>query len=49
MNQHLQTLQDFIQLAEHLTAEEKIILLKSIKDADSAFTISEFKLKELKK
>ncbi|MBL0183520.1 MAG: hypothetical protein IPP96_15005 [Chitinophagaceae bacterium] len=49
MNQHLQTLQDFIQLAEHLTAEEKILLLKSIKDADNAFAISEFKLERTEK
>ena len=44
MNRHLQNIQDFIQQAEHLSAEEKAAQLKSVKDADSAFAITEFKL-----
>src|SRR6187551_1349297 len=49
MNRHLQNIQDFIQQAEHLSAEEKAMLLKSVKDADSAFAISEFKLERTEK
>ena len=49
MNQHLQKLLDFIQHAEHLSAEEKATLLKSLKDADSDLTISEFKLERTEK
>ena len=49
MNRHLQNIQDFIQQAEHLSAEEKTALLKSVKDADSAFAISEFKLERTEK
>src|SRR6187431_79392 len=49
MNRHLQNIQDFIQQAEHLSAEEKAALLKSVKDADSAFAISEFKLERTEK
>src|SRR6187397_2807152 len=49
MNRHLQNIQDFIQQAEHLSAEEKAVLLKSVKDADSAFAISEFKLDRTEK
>ena len=49
MNRHLQNIQDFIQQAEHLSAEEKAVLLKSVKDADSAFAISEFKLERTEK
>jgi len=49
LNQHLQKILDAIQQAEHLTAEEKAALLKSLKDADSAFTISEFKLERTEK
>src|SRR6478609_6132417 len=49
MNPHLQHIQDFIQQAEHLSPEEKTALLKSVKDADSAFAISEFKLERTEK
>src|SRR6187455_2015802 len=49
MNRHLQNIQDFIQQADHLSAEEKATLLKSVKDADSAFAISEFKLERTEK
>ena len=49
MNQHLQKILESIQHAEHLTADEKSTLLKSLKDADSAFTISEFKLERTEK
>ena len=49
MNQHLQTLLTFIQQADHLTAEEKANLTKSVKNADSALTISEFKLERTEK
>src|SRR4029078_10248152 len=49
MNRHLQNIQDFIQQAKHLSAEKKGVLLKSVKDADSAFAISEFKLERTEK
>jgi signal transduction histidine kinase len=49
MNQYLQKILSFIQQAEHLTAEEKISLTKAVKDTDSAFAISEFKLERTEK
>ncbi len=49
MNQHLQTILNFIQQAEHLSAEEKTTLTKAVKDTDSALTISEFKLDRTEK
>ena len=44
MNQHLQTILQFIQRAEHLTEEEKNALLKEAKAADKELEISAFKL-----
>lgn len=49
MNQHHQDLVDFIQASEHLSEEDKTMLLKSIKDADKALLISEFKLERTEK
>ncbi len=49
MNQHLQTLLTFIRQTEHLTAEEKVNLTKSVMNADSALTISAFKLERTEK
>ncbi len=49
MNQQLQTILDFIQQNEKITAEEKDVLLKAIKKADSDLTISEFKLERTEK
>ncbi len=44
MNQHLQTILDFIELSTHLSVEEKTVLIKAVKKADSDLIISEFKL-----
>ena len=49
MNKHLQILFDFIQQNELLSVEQKARLNKAIKDANSAFTISEFKLERTEK
>ncbi|MBK7290558.1 MAG: two-component sensor histidine kinase [Chitinophagaceae bacterium] len=49
MNQQLQTILDFIQQNEKITAEEKEILIKEIKKADSDLTIAEFKLERTEK
>ena len=49
MNKHLQILFDFIQQYELLSVEQKTSLNKAIKDANSAFTISEFKLERTEK
>lgn len=49
MNKHLQIITDFIQQQEQLSAEKKAMLEKAIKDANSAFTISEFKLERTEK
>ena len=49
MNQQLQTILDFIQQNEKITAEEKEILIKAIKKADSDLTIAEFKLERTEK
>ena len=49
MNKHLQILFDFIQQNELLSVEQKAKLNKAIKDANSAFTISEFKLERTEK
>ncbi|MEO7046329.1 MAG: ATP-binding protein [Ferruginibacter sp.] len=49
MNQNLQTLHDSIQANEKISSEEKDILLKALKKADSDFTISEFKLDRTEK
>lgn len=49
MNKHLQVISDFIQQQEQLSAEQKTMLEKAIKDANTAFTISEFKLERTEK
>ncbi|MEO7119887.1 MAG: ATP-binding protein [Ginsengibacter sp.] len=49
MNQHLQNILDSIQSNEKISAEEKDIILKALKKADSDFTISEFKLDRTEK
>jgi signal transduction histidine kinase len=49
MNQQHQTLLDFIQQNEKISAEEKEILIKAIKKADSDLAISEFKLERTEK
>ncbi|MEO5943824.1 MAG: ATP-binding protein [Ferruginibacter sp.] len=49
MNQHLQNILDAVQSNEKISAEEKDILLKALKKADSDFTISEFKLDRTEK
>ena len=49
MNQHLQKIFDFINQTEQLSAEEKTVLAKAVKDTDSALTISEFKLDRTEK
>ena len=48
IQQHL-TLLHFIQAAIHLSAEEKAMLTKVLKEADKALTISEFKLERTEK
>jgi len=49
MNQQLQTILNFIQQNENIHAEEKDMLLKTIKKVDSDLTISEFKLDRTEK
>ncbi|MEO8712463.1 MAG: hypothetical protein ABI405_10090, partial [Parafilimonas sp.] len=49
MNQHLQTILNFIQQSQHLTDEEKTTLSKAVKDADKEFAIAEFKLDRTEK
>lgn len=49
MNQQLQTILDFIQQDVNISAEEKDMLLKAIKKADTDLTISEFKLERTEK
>jgi signal transduction histidine kinase len=49
MNQHLQTILNFIQQDENLTAEEKATLTKGLKDVDKELTIADFKLERTEK
>ncbi len=49
MNQHLQTILNFIQQAEHLTEEEKTALSKAAKNADKELEITAFKLDRTEK
>ena len=44
MNHQLQTILDFVQQNENISAEEKDMLLNVVKKADRDLTISEFKL-----
>ena len=46
MNKHLHTILNFIQQAEHLSADDKISLTKAVKDTEIVLTISEFKLEK---
>ncbi|TYA57515.1 sensor histidine kinase [Formosa maritima] len=49
MNQNLQHILDFIENAKHLSEDEKVALLKSLKSADKDLLISEFKLERTEK
>src|SRR6187549_1170423 len=49
MNQHLQSILNFIEQDESLTAEEKNALTKSLKDADKELEITTFKLDRTEK
>ncbi|HRD57709.1 MAG TPA: ATP-binding protein [Ferruginibacter sp.] len=49
MNQDLQKINDIIQQSQHLSDEEKSVLLKSAKDADKALEIANFKLDRTEK
>ena len=49
MNQHLQNIVNIIQQDEHLTAEQKAAILKSLKDADKELEITAFKLDRTEK
>ena len=49
MNQHLQTIMDFLQQIENKTAEEKDALLKAAKKVKSDLEIAEFKLERTEK
>ena len=49
MNQHLQTILNFVQHDESLTADEKNSILKSLKEADKELEITAFKLDRTEK
>ncbi|MEO6820658.1 MAG: ATP-binding protein [Ginsengibacter sp.] len=49
MNQHLQKILDFFNQDISMSAEEKTIMLKAVKDTDTALVISEFKLDRTEK
>ncbi|MGB5242111.1 MAG: ATP-binding protein [Lutimonas sp.] len=49
MNQHLETINKFIEQREDIPTEQKNLLLKAVKDADYALTIAEFKLERTDK
>jgi two-component system, NtrC family, sensor kinase len=49
MNQHLQNIVNIIQQVEHLTAEQKAAILKSLKEADKELEITAFKLDRTEK
>lgn len=49
MNQQLQTILDFIQQNENLSAEEKDILVKAVKKVENDLSITEFKLERTEK
>lgn len=49
MNQHLQKIQDFLQQAETLSAEEKAALTKAVSKADTDLALTEFKLDRTEK
>lgn len=49
INKHLQLISGFVQEQEQLSSETKAMLEKAIKEANTAFTISEFKLQRTEK
>src|ERR1019366_8698090 len=49
MNQHLQSILNFIEQDENLSADEKNAILKSLKDADKELEITTFKLDRTEK
>ncbi len=49
MNQHLQNIVNSIQQDEHMSAEQKAAILKSLKDADKELEITAFKLDRTEK
>jgi signal transduction histidine kinase len=49
MNQHLQTILQFIQHSDALSAEEKETISKAVKEVEKAITITEFKLDRTEK
>jgi signal transduction histidine kinase len=49
MNKQLQTLMDFIQQNEYISAEEKSMLVKEVKKVSSDLEIAEFKLERTEK
>src|SRR5260221_1049548 len=49
MNQHLQSILNFVQQDDSLSAEEKSAILKSLKDADKELEITTFKLDRTEK
>jgi len=49
MNQHLQTILEFIQHSDALSAQEKETISKAVKEVDKSITITEFKLDRTEK
>jgi signal transduction histidine kinase len=49
MNQHLQTILQFIQQSEKLAADEKSVLIKAVQNSDKEFEIALFKLDRTEK
>ena len=49
MNQHLQNIIDILQRIDHLSDDEKSIILKSLKDANKELEIAAFKLDRTEK
>jgi two-component system, NtrC family, sensor kinase len=49
MNNQLQTVMDFIQQNENISAEEKAMLIKEVKKVSSDLEIAEFKLERTEK
>ena len=49
MDQNHQKILAYIQSSEHISEEEKSVLIKAVKDAEKALLISEFKLERTEK
>jgi signal transduction histidine kinase len=49
MNQHLQTILQFVQQSESLSAQEKETISKAVNEVDKSLTITEFKLDRTEK